>query len=466
MPGDPLGVRVGITNNGQAAAGSFVVRVNNVDQTVNGLGVGETTVLFFPGSANPVNAIVDATSLVTESDENNNTRSEMVPVPTPPLPCNNPPQFAQTIVDRLNGHNFEAVKASMDQQFVFANWQSQGTSYPPDQAIESLKSNLSTNTPLISDPNKDLTALLGGSDPYQIMGLDRANSQALFVSGWGADGQSEAILYVTRRGDGNLYFHSVLVAPGGFARFATSTPAPLQGPYAVVRVAPSDVLNIRAGAGPSFQIVGSFPPDATNVMKTGQATAAEGAEWVEVQRPDGGLGWVNSEYLTEYVSTAAFCADGRVPQLIDQFKQSVLQSNGDQFASLLGAKHGAAINFWRNVPPVLYTSTAARGIFGDPTSYDWGTGPAAGPTGTIGSFAQIVQPDLVDVFNSSYQLGCEDPSYASMFTNVWPHTNIHYYSIVKPPSSNGLDWKVWLVGFEYVDGTPHLYGTIHYVWEP
>ena len=158
------------------------MRVNNVDQTVNGLGVGETTVLFFPGSGNRVTAIVDATVTVSESNENNNTRSEMVPVPTPPLPCNNPTEFAQTIVNRLNARNFDAVKALIAQQFSFAYWQSQGTSYTPDSPSRALKSNLNTNIPLVSDANKDLTALLGGSNPYTIMGLDPTKSQALFVS--------------------------------------------------------------------------------------------------------------------------------------------------------------------------------------------------------------------------------------------------------------------------------------------
>ena len=86
-PGDPLGVRVWVQNNGQAAAGNFVVNVNGAEQTINGLGIGETKAVFFAGAGNPVNAIVDSTDLVVESNENNNTRSEMLPVPTPPVPC-------------------------------------------------------------------------------------------------------------------------------------------------------------------------------------------------------------------------------------------------------------------------------------------------------------------------------------------------------------------------------------------
>lgn len=395
------------------------------------------------------------------------TPSTSIPSPTA-TPAPSPIEFVQTIVNALNARNFDAVRASMDQSFGFGYWQSQGTSYTADEAIEILRSSLSTTTPLVSDANKDLMALLGGLDPYMIMGLDPAKSQALFVSGWGPDGSSEAILYVTRRTDGSLYFHSVLIAPGGFARFNPSTPTPmsLQGPYAVIRVAPNDVLNIRSGPG-SFPIIASFPSGATNVMKTGQTAAAEGAEWVEVQRPDGGLGWVNFSYLTEYVSHDAFCADPRIVALIEQLKQSMLQSNGDQFALLVGSKHGTAINFWRDVPPVNYTAATSRNIFIDATVYNWGTGPAAGPSGVSGTFAQVVQPDLVDMFNSSYQLGCDDPSRASMFVNPWPNTNIHYYSILKPPTAGGvLDWKVWLIGFEYVDSVPYVYGTVHYVWEP
>ena len=89
-PGDPYGVRVWVRNDGQTAAGSFVVNVNGATQTVNGLGVAETKAVFFPGASNPVTATVDSMNTVAESNENNNTRSETLPVPTQPLPCPTP----------------------------------------------------------------------------------------------------------------------------------------------------------------------------------------------------------------------------------------------------------------------------------------------------------------------------------------------------------------------------------------
>ena len=105
----------------------------------------------------------------------------------------------------------------MDETFGFAFWQSEGTSYTADQAIQQLQTNYLGATPLTPDPNKDLSTLLDGLNPYSIMGLDPNKSQALFVSGWGLDGKGEAILYTTRLADGSLYWHSVLVAPTGFA---------------------------------------------------------------------------------------------------------------------------------------------------------------------------------------------------------------------------------------------------------
>jgi hypothetical protein len=123
--------------------------------------------------------------------------------PTPTAtPAPSPSEFAQTVVNTLNAKNFDSAKSLMDQSFGMAFWQSQGTSYTPDQAILQLQFNyIGTSTVLTPDPNKDLNALLDGLNPYSIMGLDPSTSQALFVSGWGLDGKGEAILYVTRRAE-------------------------------------------------------------------------------------------------------------------------------------------------------------------------------------------------------------------------------------------------------------------------
>ncbi|HRQ39644.1 MAG TPA: CARDB domain-containing protein [Chloroflexota bacterium] len=83
-----LGARVWVTNMGNAPAGSFVVEVNNVwQQTVDGLAAGEEISLVFGGALGPVTAVADATNLIAESNESNNSFSTILPVPTLPPPC-------------------------------------------------------------------------------------------------------------------------------------------------------------------------------------------------------------------------------------------------------------------------------------------------------------------------------------------------------------------------------------------
>jgi len=93
-----LGVRISIRNNGGGDAGPFVVDVNGVQQTVAGLLAGQTTSLWFPGYAyaSENRVIVDATNQVQESNKENNTVSQMVPIPTLPPTCTPPPPDAPT----------------------------------------------------------------------------------------------------------------------------------------------------------------------------------------------------------------------------------------------------------------------------------------------------------------------------------------------------------------------------------
>ena len=140
------------------------------------------------------------------------------PVPSPTATVAPPvPVTMTTLVEALDTRNYDVLKTMMNETFVFGFWQSQGYATTPDLAIETLRINyLGPATHLTPDPAKDLVALLGGLDPYAIMGLNSTNSQILFVSGWGLSGTDEAILYLNRWPDGSFFWHGVLIAPGGF----------------------------------------------------------------------------------------------------------------------------------------------------------------------------------------------------------------------------------------------------------
>jgi hypothetical protein len=290
------------------------------------------------------------------------------------------------------------------------------------------------------------------------------------------DGKAEAILYITRRADNSLYFFGVLVAPYGFIHetpsatptpYPTFTPPPtsLTGPYAVVNVSVSDVLNIRSGAGVSYSIIGYYPPDATDVMRTGPSVSADGAVWVEVRRNDGLTGWVNSNYLTEYVTHEAFCADTRVLPLIEQAGQSMAGSNGKLLGPIVSPVHGVNMHLWAYGPGINFTQATAANMYADTTVYNWGGGPSGIPD--TGTFNDLVKPKYLEVLNApNRETYCDDLTKVFPLYMPWPYPNIRFYNLYKPASDQFFDFRTLLVGIEYINGQPYIYGMVTIIWEP
>jgi hypothetical protein len=96
LPGqvNPLGVLVNFRNAGNAAAGQFTIDVDGNTVSVSGLAAGASGSVFFSGYApafTTVNAVIDSKFTVTESNEANNTLSQVIPAPTQPPFCTNTP---------------------------------------------------------------------------------------------------------------------------------------------------------------------------------------------------------------------------------------------------------------------------------------------------------------------------------------------------------------------------------------
>ena len=137
-------------------------------------------------------------------------------LPAQQVPVEDVSQFNQILVDALNARDYEQLKSLMGDPFVIAYWLSEGTSNTPDQAIEQLQRNLlSSDSPVTADPETDLDALLG-MDPATIVGPDAVEVSPLFTSGWGPEGDDEAILFVAKRPSGEWYWYGLLFAKDGF----------------------------------------------------------------------------------------------------------------------------------------------------------------------------------------------------------------------------------------------------------
>ncbi len=250
----------------------------------------------------------------------------------------------------------------------------------------------------------------------------------------------------------------------------TIPPASLLGPYGVILVLPGDLLNIRAGPGADHAIVGTFAATATNVTRTGPSNRVALSTWVEVLRPDGGRGWVNARYLSEYVPPPDFCADERVTDLLEAFRVAAINADGARLAELVSPLHGLDVRYWHHGTVAHYSRSEVRSIFRSNTDTNWGADPGSGQD-TVGTFRQVVFPKLQDGLGGSPKLNCSIPQYGgATYTVAWPpeYANINFYSLYKPGSDafGNLDWRTWLVGIEYVDGQPYLFALVHFQWEP
>lgn len=205
---------------------------------------------------------------------------------------NDPAVFEAELLRILLQRDYNQMAALMGDSFFIALWQSEGMAYPPGAAVEQLQANhLGPNTLIAVHPLPDsLAASLQSAFGPQVNVV-----RMIYVTGWGLQGENEAVLYLARDAGGRLYWHGVLIAPGGFTSL-TPLPAPQQGDVRDTSVeyvmAQADV-NIRSGPAGSFAVIGQlFAGQIARVT----GVSADGAWW-RVICPDDSVGscWVSAD---------------------------------------------------------------------------------------------------------------------------------------------------------------------------
>ena len=225
-------------------------------------------------------------------------------------------QFRQVLANALNARDYTKLKTLMEPSFTIAYWGSEGSTGSQDQAIEQLqRSLLNASSPIVADPNKDFVALLR-SDPITagaveasfdcantgeefcvtIAGPNSVKASPLFTSGWGAQGKDEAILFLARRANGELYWHGIFYAKDGFLKAEPTVavqPVDTKA-YAtqVQYVRALEDVRMRSGPGTQFSIIGFIAAG-----QTGKVTGVNyNRSWWRVICPDGSFGscWVSA----------------------------------------------------------------------------------------------------------------------------------------------------------------------------
>lgn len=161
------------------------------------------------------------------------------------------------------------------------------------------------------------------------------------------------------------------------------------------------------------------------------------------------------------------CADPQVTSLIDSLKTAVLNSDGPLLSSLVSPQRGLDVARFRDGTVINYRPDQAKFLFETTFEANWGPAPGSGLE-EIGSFHDVVVPELVRVFNQPYTLHCNELKHGGATYEVsWPYEG-SFYSVHFPGTeTNGfMDWYTWAVGIEHVNNKPYFYALIPFFWEP
>jgi len=184
------------------------------------------------------------------------------------------------------------------------------------------------------------------------------------------------------------------------------------------------------------------------------------------------------------------CIDPQVMALIDSLRSAVLTSDGTLLGSLVSPPRGMDVAFFRDGIVINYNSEQAKFLFETTFEVNWGIEPGSGAE-KIGSFHDVVVPELVKAFNQPYTLHCNELKHGgATYELAWPYDG-DFYSVYFPGTeanslldwytwvvgekavyfpgteANGLlDWHTWVVGVEYVNNKPYIYALMQFFWEP
>jgi hypothetical protein len=236
--------------------------------------------------------------------------------------------------------------------------------------------------------------------------------------------------------------------------------------YAIVWIPEEDTLKLRVPAGIAGSIVDELEYDSHGVSVTGNTTSLGSSLWVEIQGPDGEMGWVNSWNLTEDVPGEDFCADPRILSLLERVTQAFLDEDGSRLAELVNPKRGLILRHdWWN-PEVIIRSSELSNLYLTRQDREWGN-LSGGDFAIEGSFSEVFSPILKDVLSQTPTAVCKEiSSGVTSMPVVWPgeYANLHFYAFhrASPEGGNRFDWRTMVFGFEYIQGEPFLTLLIHF----
>ncbi len=161
------------------------------------------------------------------------------------------------------------------------------------------------------------------------------------------------------------------------------------------------------------------------------------------------------------------CTDPQATTLLASFKTAILASDGALLSLLVSPTHGMDTRYFRNGKVVNYDQEHARFLFETTYQVNWGFAPGSGAD-VVGSFHELIVPDLLKVFGQTYTLKCNKIQAGGATYNIfWPYQGVFYSAFFAGTQANdSLDWRTWVIGIEYANGKPYIYAIMQFFWEP
>lgn len=238
------------------------------------------------------------------------------------------------------------------------------------------------------------------------------------------------------------------------------------GSYSVVNISKFEAaLNVRTAAGINNPLSGTFPYTTTEIARLGPPEIVGSAEWWQVVKTGGVTGWVNASYLTEYVPSATFCSDSKVKTLLTDLGTAIKETNGAALTALVSPKHGLDFRLVSNNTPVNYPASDAATVFTSNAVQNWGAALGSDAVKVNGTFADVMQPKLLEVFKSSYELSCNTAGKIVSPANIsWPsaYSTVNFYTLYKPAADEKDKWRAFMVGIEYIEGKPYVFALVNF----
>ena len=240
--------------------------------------------------------------------------------------------------------------------------------------------------------------------------------------------------------------------------------------WAVMRVEPGDVLNVRSGPGVENDIVTTLARDERGFLPTGSSgESGDGQTWVEIVTGGGIAGWVNSSYVTAQA------------ELSDAAAESLAL---DAIAFLAGGNDGSLVFDERGVHVGgigVFADAYSPFVFVDDEAFltdrdvDWSPFPddpcesecvmSTREFLDVAAIAQRVRPAAEGgvvrhpSFEPQFQFGPSDQ--LDLFDTLRSVT-----IEIEATNDGDLDWRRYHMWFDWSDGRPRVIAVWRWGWTP